>query len=208
MRATRGRSPGPAPRSRSSARGCGGGRAHWPGGGGRGGGRRRRCCRPRTRTRRSPALCGGSRWSGRCRRCTTRLHWENRWPPNGRRPDSAGRGGRDDGTVRARHHGDGHTLRPGGASRLQTRGRTGPLAGGSRVGESGGGGRAKVIAGTGTYDTAHSIHLSKQAEKAGADGLLLVNPYYNRPSQDGLYAPFPKVAEATPPPVILYRSEE
>src|SRR3989304_5021696 len=57
------------------------------------------------------------------------------------------------------------------------------------------GGRAKVIAGTGTYDTAHSIHLSKQAEKAGADGLLLVNPYYNRPSQDGLYAPFRKVAE-------------
>ena len=39
------------------------------------------------------------------------------------------------------------------------------------------GGRAKVIAGTGTYDTAHSIHLSKEAEKAWADGLLLVNPY-------------------------------
>ena len=66
------------------------------------------------------------------------------------------------------------------------------------------GGRAKVIAGTGTYDTAHSIHLSKQAEKAGADGLLLVNPYYNRPSQDGLYAHFRKVAESTSLPVILY----
>ena len=66
------------------------------------------------------------------------------------------------------------------------------------------GGRAKVIAGTGTYDTAHSIHLSKQAEKAGADGLLLVNPYYNRPSQDGLYAHFRKVAESTSLPVMLY----
>ncbi len=66
------------------------------------------------------------------------------------------------------------------------------------------GGRAKVIAGTGTYDTAHSIHLSKQAEKAEADGLLLVNPYYNRPSQDGLYAHFRKVAESTSLPVILY----
>jgi len=66
------------------------------------------------------------------------------------------------------------------------------------------GGRAKVIAGTGTYDTAHSIHLSKQAEKAGADGLLLVNPYYNRPSQDGLYAHFRKVAESTSLPVVLY----
>src|SRR3989337_4335632 len=41
------------------------------------------------------------------------------------------------------------------------------------------GDRGKVIAGTGTYDTAHSIHISKQAEQAGADGLLLVNPYYN-----------------------------
>ncbi len=66
------------------------------------------------------------------------------------------------------------------------------------------GGRAKVIAGTGTYDTAHSIHLSREAEKAGADGLLLVNPYYNRPSQDGLYAHFRAVAGATALPVILY----
>ncbi len=64
--------------------------------------------------------------------------------------------------------------------------------------------RAKVIAGTGTYDTAHSVHLSKAAEKAGADGLLLVNPYYNRPSQDGLYAHFHKIAESTALPVILY----
>lgn len=64
--------------------------------------------------------------------------------------------------------------------------------------------RGQVIAGTGTYDTAHSIHLSKAAAKAGADGLLLVNPYYNRPSQDGLYAHFRAVAESTPLPVILY----
>lgn len=66
------------------------------------------------------------------------------------------------------------------------------------------GGRAKVIAGTGTYDTAHSIHLSREAERVGADGLLLVNPYYNRPSQDGLYAHFRAVAESTALPVILY----
>lgn len=64
--------------------------------------------------------------------------------------------------------------------------------------------RSRVIAGTGTYDTAHSIHLSREAERAGADGLLLVNPYYNRPSQDGLYAHFRKVAESTSLPVILY----
>ncbi len=66
------------------------------------------------------------------------------------------------------------------------------------------GDRGKVIAGTGTYDTAHSIHLSREAQHAGADGLLLVNPYYNRPSQDGLYAHFRAVAESTPLPVMLY----
>lgn len=66
------------------------------------------------------------------------------------------------------------------------------------------GDRGKVIAGTGTYDTAHSIHLSREAQRAGADGLLLVNPYYNRPSQDGLYAHFRAIAESTPLPVMLY----
>lgn len=66
------------------------------------------------------------------------------------------------------------------------------------------GDRAKVIAGTGTYDTAHSIRLSREAHRAGADGLLLVNPYYNRPSQEGLYAHFRAVAESTPLPVMLY----
>lgn len=66
------------------------------------------------------------------------------------------------------------------------------------------GAQAKVIAGTGTYDTAHSIHLTAEAEKAGADGILLVNPYYNRPSQDGLYAHFRAIADSTRLPVILY----
>ncbi|MDR7556359.1 MAG: 4-hydroxy-tetrahydrodipicolinate synthase [Armatimonadota bacterium] len=66
------------------------------------------------------------------------------------------------------------------------------------------GDRARVIAGTGTYDTAHSIHLSQEAARAGCDGLLLVNPYYNRPSQEGLYAHFRAIAESTPLPVMLY----
>lgn len=66
------------------------------------------------------------------------------------------------------------------------------------------GDRGKVIAGTGTYNTAHSIHLSQDALRAGCDGLLLVNPYYNRPSQEGLYAHFRAVAESTPLPVMLY----
>jgi 4-hydroxy-tetrahydrodipicolinate synthase len=66
------------------------------------------------------------------------------------------------------------------------------------------GGRAKVIAGTGTYDTAHSIHLTREAERAGCDGVLLVNPYYNKPSQEGLYRHFKAVAESTQLPVMLY----
>lgn len=66
------------------------------------------------------------------------------------------------------------------------------------------GDRLKVVAGTGTYDTKHSIHLSREAERAGADGLLLVNPYYNRPSQDGLYAHFRAIAESVRLPCMLY----
>lgn len=65
-------------------------------------------------------------------------------------------------------------------------------------------GRAKVIAGTGSYDTAHSIHLTRMAEEAGADGLLLVAPYYNRPSQTGLYQHFKAIAESTSLPIMLY----
>jgi 4-hydroxy-tetrahydrodipicolinate synthase len=66
------------------------------------------------------------------------------------------------------------------------------------------GDRATVVAGTGTYDTAHSVELTEQAEKAGAHGVLLVTPYYSRPSQSGLYAHFTTVADATGLPVMLY----
>ena len=65
-------------------------------------------------------------------------------------------------------------------------------------------GRCSIIAGTGSNDTKHSIELTREAEKAGADGVLLVVPYYNRPNQDGLYAHFAAVAQATKLPVMLY----
>ncbi|PYI50427.1 4-hydroxy-tetrahydrodipicolinate synthase [Paenibacillus flagellatus] len=65
-------------------------------------------------------------------------------------------------------------------------------------------GRCRIIAGTGSYDTAHTIHLTKAAESAGVDGILLVAPYYNRPSQEGLYAHFKAAAESTSLPVMLY----
>jgi 4-hydroxy-tetrahydrodipicolinate synthase len=64
--------------------------------------------------------------------------------------------------------------------------------------------RAAVIAGTGTYDTAHSIHLTKEAAAAGVDAALVVTPYYNRPPQRGLDAHFRAVAAATDLPNILY----
>jgi len=66
------------------------------------------------------------------------------------------------------------------------------------------GDRARVLAGAGTYDTAHSVQLAQQAEQAGADGLLLVTPYYSRPPQAGLVAHFTTVADATGLPVMLY----
>lgn len=65
-------------------------------------------------------------------------------------------------------------------------------------------GRAKVIAGTGTYSTAESIHLSRMAAEQGADGLLLVTPYYSRPPQSGLLAHFTAIAGETALPIILY----
>src|SRR5438034_1283228 len=65
-------------------------------------------------------------------------------------------------------------------------------------------GRARVIAGTGTYDTAHSIHLTREAERAGCDAVLLVNPYYNKPSQEGLYRHFKAIADTTRLPVMIY----
>lgn len=66
------------------------------------------------------------------------------------------------------------------------------------------GGRAAVIAGTGTNSTAASIELSREAEALGLDGLMLVVPYYNRPSQEGLYRHFKAIAEAVNLPIILY----
>ncbi|SLJ92931.1 4-hydroxy-tetrahydrodipicolinate synthase [Arthrobacter sp. P2b] len=66
------------------------------------------------------------------------------------------------------------------------------------------GGRAAIIAGTGTNDTAHSVHLSQQAAALGVDGLLLVTPYYNKPSQAGVRAHFETVASAVDVPVMLY----
>ena len=61
-----------------------------------------------------------------------------------------------------------------------------------------------VVAGTTTNDTAHSIEQTKKAEELGCDGILAVTPYYNRPSQAGLYAHFAAVAGATTLPVVLY----
>ncbi len=66
------------------------------------------------------------------------------------------------------------------------------------------GDRAVIVAGVGTNDTSHSIHLAEQAAKAGAHGLLVVTPYYNKPPQAALLAHFRAVADATELPVILY----
>lgn len=66
------------------------------------------------------------------------------------------------------------------------------------------GGRATVVAGTGTNDTSHSIELTKEAEKLGVDAIMAVVPYYNRPPQAGLYEHFRTIAEATSLPVMLY----
>ena len=63
---------------------------------------------------------------------------------------------------------------------------------------------AKVLAGTGSYNTAETIVLSREAQHLGVDGLLLVTPYYNRPSQEGIYQHYKAVAEAVTLPVMLY----
>lgn len=65
-------------------------------------------------------------------------------------------------------------------------------------------GKGKVVAGTGGYDTAESIHLSQMAAECGVHGLLQVAPYYNKPPQPGLIKHFTAIAEATPLPNILY----
>ncbi|MDO4716570.1 MAG: 4-hydroxy-tetrahydrodipicolinate synthase [Propionibacteriaceae bacterium] len=66
------------------------------------------------------------------------------------------------------------------------------------------GDRAQIIGGVGTFSTAHTIALAKDAAEAGADGLLVVTPYYSRPPQDALAAHFRSVADATDLPVMLY----
>jgi len=66
------------------------------------------------------------------------------------------------------------------------------------------GGQATVIAGTGGYNTAESLALTREAEKVGVDGVMLVCPYYNKPSQDGLYEHFKTIAAGTNLPVLLY----
>jgi 4-hydroxy-tetrahydrodipicolinate synthase len=66
------------------------------------------------------------------------------------------------------------------------------------------GGEATVIAGTGSNDTAHSVHLTRAATERGADGVLVVTPYYNKPSPRGLKAHFEAVAAATDRPMLVY----
>ncbi len=66
------------------------------------------------------------------------------------------------------------------------------------------GDRATVVAGVGTNNTAHSVELAEQAYKIGADGLLLVTPYYNKPTQEGVAAHFEAVADTSELPVMLY----
>jgi 4-hydroxy-tetrahydrodipicolinate synthase len=65
-------------------------------------------------------------------------------------------------------------------------------------------GKGKVLCGTGTYSTAESVELTRLAESTGADGVVVVTPYYNKPPQRGLIAHFTKVAESTDLPVLLY----
>jgi 4-hydroxy-tetrahydrodipicolinate synthase len=63
---------------------------------------------------------------------------------------------------------------------------------------------ATVVAGTGTYSTAHSIHLSERASDLGADALLVVTPYYNKPPQRGIVAHFEAIARASDKPIVVY----
>ena len=65
-------------------------------------------------------------------------------------------------------------------------------------------GRLKVVAGTGSNSTAEAIDLTRHAERVGAAGALIVNPYYNKPTQDGLYRHFRAVAEAVAIPILVY----
>src|SRR5438067_3642137 len=66
------------------------------------------------------------------------------------------------------------------------------------------GDRATVVAGTGTYSTAHSIHLTKEADKLGVDGFLVVTPYYSKPPLRGIVAHFDAIAAETDKPIVVY----
>ena len=65
-------------------------------------------------------------------------------------------------------------------------------------------GRATVVAGTGTYSTAHSVHLTEQAHELGVDAFLVVTPYYNKPPQRGIVEHFKAVAQASDKPIVVY----
>jgi 4-hydroxy-tetrahydrodipicolinate synthase len=65
-------------------------------------------------------------------------------------------------------------------------------------------GKVPVYAGTGSNSTAEAVHLTRKAEAAGADGFLVVAPYYNKPNQEGLFQHFSQIAAATEKPIILY----
>lgn len=66
------------------------------------------------------------------------------------------------------------------------------------------GDRARIIAGTGSYSTEHSVHLTEKADQLGVDGFLVVTPYYNKPPARGLVAHFKAIAQATDKPLIAY----
>jgi 4-hydroxy-tetrahydrodipicolinate synthase len=63
---------------------------------------------------------------------------------------------------------------------------------------------ATVVAGTGTYSTSHSVHLTERAHELGADGFLVVTPYYNKPPQRGIVAHFELIARASDRPIVVY----
>ena len=65
-------------------------------------------------------------------------------------------------------------------------------------------GRVPVVAGAGSNSTAEAIDLARHAKQAGADGILVVTPYYNKPNQDGLYAHFKAINDAVEIPIIIY----
>jgi 4-hydroxy-tetrahydrodipicolinate synthase len=66
------------------------------------------------------------------------------------------------------------------------------------------GGQATVVAGTGTYSTRHSMHLSERAHELGADALLVVTPYYNKPPQRGIVAHFEAISRTSDKPIVVY----